>query len=186
MNDLDFVNAVVERADLKKELARQGLDRIETYGRGSTRNDGMKISKSAWMLPLPAPGVRGIDIHLEARKPGELQLDVEVFPYEGSIDKDLARQAELREVLNLKAELLDLLRRSLNRQCDVEATAHGLLSTEAVKCLCAVKFTSGLGPKCSVDAYVAFLVRALQELAPRIDDLLEAHAKRKAQRCVES
>lgn len=177
MTDLRFFQTTLEHPHLKAEIARQGLDRVETYGRGGTHNDGMKLSKVRWLLSLPAPGTEGIDVHLEARRPGELQLDVETYPYEGKIQKNALRQVELREVLHLKADVLDLLRRSLNRKCDtVDATAHGLLSTEAVNCLCAVKFKSALGPLCSIEAYVEFLIPALRELVPKIDGLLEARS----------
>jgi hypothetical protein len=175
MGDLEFFQTVVRHPDLVECLARHGLDRIAVYGRGGNRNDGMKFSKPSWLLPCAAAGIEGIDVHLEARKPGELQLDVEVYPYEGSIIKNADRQRELREPLALKAEVLDLLRRSLKREWDdIEATAHGLLSTDAINCLCAVKFISGLGPNCSVDAYVMFLLRALDDAVPKIDHLLAA------------
>jgi hypothetical protein len=131
----------------------------------------LKFTKDAWTIPLPARGVKGVNVHLESRRPGGIRIDVEPFPYEGGIEKDAARVRELQEHLTLKTRLIETLR-SRKWGNELGATTKGLKSPEVPSTLCAMKFQSGMGAERSIESDSQFMARVIDEAAPVLDRVI--------------
>src|SRR4051812_11650715 len=114
MNREPHFQSVLDSRQVTDVLKRHALNRTETWPEGRFRIGGMKVYKDAWTIPLPAQGIDGLNVHFEARRPCELQIDVEVFPYEGSIEKDITRLQELRRHMEVKQALIETIRAELS------------------------------------------------------------------------
>jgi len=145
-------SAVLHSPEMWAVTDRHELGLLELYKKGSYRecrlhNDGLKISKARWTISSPAFGVEGVNVHFESRQPGTLQLDVEIVPYEGSIEEEPTRVAELNEQLLLKRKLIEEIRNQLSSErslyTDFGATVDRLRDPSKPSTLCAMKFSSG-------------------------------------------
>jgi hypothetical protein len=174
----DFA-AVLASSSVQAAMKRHGLDRSEIYGAGGYResrvfNGGLKIWKDDWTIRLPAPGIDGVNVHFESRRPGEIQIDVEVFPYEGSIEKDAARLAELKRHIEIKTQLITSIRNKATAQTewhDLGVTTSHLNRPEIVSTICAVKFKKS-GVTASTNGDANFIAIAIDRVTPVVDQIV--------------
>lgn len=173
---------VWESETLQQALKRNKLDRHEIYREGGYRksrvhNGGLKLWKDEWLLPLAGPDIEGVSVHYESRHPGQIQLDVEVFPYEGSIEKDKHRLEQLKSQLALKSRVLQAIRtavasdaRTANR---FGATTKGLREPSAPSTLCAVKFVRQDGSDPGAETDAAFIADVVEHATAVVDRTLD-------------
>src|SRR5579864_6140653 len=123
MSDASYFDAVSRSDAIQAAVARHRLAQPKFYHRGGFRgarlyHDLMTISKDSWTIVLPARAIDGLNVHFETRGPGVIRIDIEPYPYEGSIAKDQKRQRELERHLKLKSELI----RALRSEIDADST----------------------------------------------------------------
>jgi len=185
MDNSSSFDGVLELQPVKLAMERQKLDRTEVYGKGKYResrlfNGGVKIWKDDWTVHLPARGIEGVNVHFECKRPDEILIHVEVFPYEGCIDKDPARLAELKRHIEIKTELITTIRNKATSQPEwktLGVTTSHLNRPEIVSTICAVKFqNSPVTPPTRNDA--EFIGLVIDRVAPAIDKIILAVGER--------
>lgn len=137
----------------------------------------MKVYKDAWTIRLPARGIDGLNVHFEARRPGELQVDIEVFPYEGSIEKNAIRLEELRRHMEVKQDLIEMIRTELSTDAicvrQLGVSTRGLRDAAVASTLCAVKFLSEHGENTTAEADAAFVAQVIDYATPILDRIIQ-------------
>jgi hypothetical protein len=180
VRDADHFDAIRTSESVRRVLAGLLFEEPEVWCKGRDHNDGMKITKRDWTIPCPGPGVDGVNVHYEMRRPGAIQIDVEIFPYRGSIDKDVHLARELKETLALKGQLLRDIRVTVldDRGCveGLGATAKGLRDTDATSSLCAVQFLRSKERAPAIEFDSAFVVRVLETATPIVDEAVRRNA----------
>ncbi len=178
LSDVDHFKAVIRDEQMLRIIRSYGLD-THIYKHGQNRNDGLKLWKRTWRIACPAPGnVDGIEIHFEARHPGEIQVDVEIFPYEGSIAKKPGRETELERPLRLKACLLSAIRQRLlsdGRCKNIGVTRGRFGDPSRTSTLGAAKFVQSTNATYSPQEDAAFMTRVIECVTPLIDASIETH-----------
>ena len=143
-NDKFFFQQVADQPAITNARRVCGLDELEVYGTILGRNAGLKIWKDAWVLPNTDISDKTVCVHWEARRPGEIQIDVEPYPYEGSIGKDVLKLQRYRRQLDRKGALLAAVRTWIGGNAEWQATlgakTNGLRNPVSTSALCAVKF----------------------------------------------
>lgn len=177
--DQPFFEEVLNDSRLKAVLDQHGFDRCDTEGRILGRNNVLKITKASRSLTGKGPGPETVNIHFEARERGELRLDVEVAPYEGSIANRPDRMADLKPLLKLKASVLAVVRSTSKEIPDPEnrlgITFRGLRRAEKPSTLTAARFDIDLGTDCTPEEHAAFVADVIDAVTPVVDRPLQGH-----------
>ena len=173
ISDKQFFQLVSEEPSLTNVLVGEEWAPIHVYGPIHGRNAGIKVWKHVWRLSHMWPGSETIEVHFEARRRCRIQVDVEIYPYEGSIDKDPSRVRALQERLELKTRLLIAIREEVMRdtvlRARLGATTTRLREPEAVPTLCAVQFDSKRDISESSSAAAQFYASVILAVSPIID-----------------
>lgn len=163
--DQGFFDAVLENPMLISALRAAGMNAV---ARGRLRGEAgfLQISKPTWTL-RPVPGAeRGVNIHFECRGRRSIRIDVELYPYKGSVAKDPGLRERLEPQLRLKARFIRRIRELSSGQGGVFGQT-GLRDADAVA-TCTAVVTDGPGFE-SPQAMADGLVRALEEGIPLVE-----------------
>jgi hypothetical protein len=156
----------------RHELGLQELYMKGSYRQSRVHNDGLKVSKIEWTIPCPAHGVEGVNVHFESRQPGTLQLDVEIVPYEGSIEQNPGRLDQLQIQLKLKSILIEAIRIELASdpllEVDFGASMDHLLDPSKPSALCAMKFSTRAA-ETTPNSDASFFSRLIDRATPMVD-----------------
>ena len=178
MTDKEFFQAVSEEPLLARFLASDEWAPGHVYGPIHGRNAGLKVWKHAWRLSHLWPEEETVEVHFESRHRGRLQVDVEIYPYEGSIDKDSARLKALEGQLQLKRRLLTAIRNTVIRDSalcvSLGATTARLRDPDVVSTLGAVQFECDGDVADSPSAAAIYYVQVIQAVTPIIDQAVTA------------
>lgn len=107
-----YYAAVGSSPELARVFEAHGL-RSNTFGSVLSQSIGFQFYRSDWTIGAPL-SPKGVDIHYESARRGELFVHVEINPYEGSIDQKPERRAALAAPLACKERLLRRLRARLS------------------------------------------------------------------------
>ena len=113
LQDREFFNQVLQNTTLREALKLHEFDQVTTKGRLKGEHGFLIITKKLWTLPPPGVGAETVNVHIECKGLQSIQLDAEVFPYEGSLGKKQERLKKLAPVLALKAQVHRQLRMAL-------------------------------------------------------------------------
>ncbi len=181
---------------LKKNGLPKDFD-TKSYGSVLGRNEGMIIDKPTWILAPafdfkdPDNYITGINVHLESRTRGRIQIDVEPEPYESwsRLKADPSRYEALKPLLDLKIELLKTFRKLADDQSyeSFRASSTHLRNTETAGTCAAVYFLPERVKKNSelhakdfdmpaVECAEHF-GRVIERVTPIIEKVLDKHTK---------
>jgi hypothetical protein len=180
MSDVEHFAEVANVVCVRAVLRDLSLT-CEIYRRGQTHNDGLKIGAERWRVPCRGGGVAAIDVHYESRRPGHIQIDVELYPYEGSVAKKPGRREEIEPQLRLRSRILRELRDQIMGNGflvkDFGANERRLMDIDNDARLCAASFDSGLSPDCGALAHGEFVSRVISNTAKVIDAAIAVVSK---------
>lgn len=175
---LDKLREMPTQQQLAKRNQLAKSDELEAATSGTVlgRNELLQIWKASWTPTRPLGTPESINVHFEARSRGQIQVDVEISPYEGSLNKKPKRVVELKEPLALKARVNQALRDAILNNPEMAclgAHTRYLRSPADVTSCGAVKFErKTLGPDCSVADCAAFYAEVLDRVSPVIDRVI--------------
>ncbi len=159
------------------ELARvfQAHDmRSNTFGSTLSQTIGFQFYKPDWTIGEPlAP--KGVDVHYESARRGELFVHVEINPYEGSIDQKPERRTALARPLASKEQLQRRIRARLSALAAenpwMGATLRRCGDPARAGTLAAIKFAIPRPEdERTPEACAAFFARIIEQTAGIIDE----------------
>jgi hypothetical protein len=153
--DEKFFETVIKREPLRSLMRNQKI--LTCFPKtGLGRNAVLLLYKDGWIIPNPPVPDATIRLHFEARTPGEFRLEVEVYPYVGSLNKKPELERQMARALTLKADALRSLRQEVISDDALRealgANTERLPDPGRTETQTAVKFSRGLPRDCSADS----------------------------------
>jgi len=158
--------------ELAHALEVHGYAEPETPGRMQSSSDMLKLTKPGWTMYPCRPDEKGVQIHLECDGRGKMRLDIEIYPYEGSITKKPDRLAALRRQLEFRAELHRQVRprlAGLDYGAGMKLVTKSLRDPESPKANSAGRFDGGLDEGCTPGQHARFIAAVVEKITPEID-----------------
>ena len=170
-----FYQAAFADAVLVDALAEHGFAAPETLGRMKSAHGIVKLTKPGWTLFPCGPDRKGVQVHFECDGRGKLRLDIEVYPFEGSIEKRPDRMAALAEQLELKARLHQAVRPALAQLQMPTGVRLGRLKLsppESPQANSVGRFVREAGEDCTSEEYASFIAAVVRVVSPVIDRIV--------------
>ncbi len=171
-NEIPFYLEALEHPELTRVLKKNRFAEPETLGRMKSDHDMLKLTKPGWTLYPCGDDAEGVQIHLECDGRGKMRLDIEIFPYEGSIAKKPGRLKELKRQLVFKARLHHLVRAALDGGefgPVVTVSTRGRQNPDLPSTNSAGRFESGLTSDCTPDQHALYMASVIKAVSPLID-----------------
>lgn len=175
-----FYQATFEDPVLTQTLADHGFDEPESVGRMKSSHGIVKLAKPSWTLYPCGHDQPGVQVHFECDGRGKLRLDIEVYPYVGSIEKKPDRMAALAKQLELKAKLHAAVRPALTQlqmPAGVRLGQRKLSPPETPKANSAGRFVREAGEECTPGEYAGFISRVVHAVSPGIDEIVSLNQR---------
>lgn len=166
--DTPFFDAVLSHPTLAATLDRLGLVATQ-QGRMRSDNGILTLTRPSWTLRPDQGRAEAVNLHFECRGRESLQLDIEPYPYEGSLEKKPDRLAALGHVLDMKAELHRRVRQTLTRELGEVVSLRRCGAPERPSTCKAVGFNVPAEATASADAFAVFLEKTVSAATPVID-----------------
>lgn len=177
--DAHFFREVRSSNVFLQTLAAYGLG-AEVYKSFAGRNDGLQATKPSWTIPSTDGSGKSVNVHYESRKLGELEVHVELHPYEGSLEKK-GLVTKYRDQLALKTELTRDIRRRLVESpspgSNFSANTKSLHAPEKPSAVCAVKFNSKPEAENMPAECAAHFAEVIKEVTPLRDTILAERSR---------
>ncbi len=163
---------------LRSSQLIQGLgivpEEIHWHRKGADHADLMQIAKDAWILHTTedgGAGYKGVWVHFESRRPGDLRIDCELFPRQGSASKHYG--PALVPLLDLKAGITQLLRDQSTQYALSEFGAHTKRARDPhlPSSLMVLAFDLGLPEDHLPDEFVELIAPIIERASPMIDSV---------------
>jgi hypothetical protein len=179
MTDRRYFREVCDSPSFQSLLLREGL---HSTGPHSLRaNQAVVIYRSSKQWVLAPDDKETVCVHIELRKRGTVNVDVELYPYKSFREPVSFEEALKTPLLTTKATLVSALRPEFNVSSVLELDSRRYLAPWRSNSLMIAKFRV-CDDDADVNTYICSLMPVVHELATIIDRVIPAF-RAKSNRC---